>query len=111
MTYGLSENNINKLAGVFKNYPLIEEVILYGSRAKGNFRDGSDIDLTLKGERLTEEICSKIWLDLDELELVYLIDLSLFKSLSSDSLRQHIERNGKIFYKKTNSLTESEMNE
>lgn len=110
MDFGLSENTIKEMAGVFSRYPEIKEVIIYGSRAKGNFREGSDIDLTLKGELLTEEICSKIWLDLDELELVYLIDLSLLKSLSSDSLGQHIERNGKIFYKKTNSLTESKMN-
>lgn len=101
MSFGLSDNTIDKMSGVFTNYPQIEEVIIYGSRAKGNFREGSDIDICLKGDLLSEEICSRIWLDLDDLDLVYLIDLSLQKSLSSESLLKHIDRVGKFFYKKT----------
>ncbi|MCW0484384.1 nucleotidyltransferase domain-containing protein [Gaoshiqia sediminis] len=49
MKFGLSETTISLLCSVFENYPEIEEVIIYGSRAKGNYREGSDIDITLKG--------------------------------------------------------------
>jgi len=64
MRFGLTEDTIEKFHSVFRKYPEIEEVIIYGSRAKGNYREGSDIDLTLKGEELTEAIRSKVWLDL-----------------------------------------------
>ena len=50
MKYGLKESYIQQIQFVFAEYPAIEKVILYGSRAKGNYRNGSDIDLTLVGK-------------------------------------------------------------
>ena len=51
--FGLSDIVIDDLKGVFKQYPNIEEVRIFGSRAKGNYSEGSDIDLALIGEGLT----------------------------------------------------------
>ena len=100
MRFGLEEQLIKKYCRVFSSYPEIEEVVIYGSRAKGNFREGSDIDLSLKGKKLTEAIRSKVWLDLDELNTPYLIDLSVYHFLDSASLIEHINRVGKLFYAK-----------
>lgn len=102
MSFGLSDDLISKFHCIFKNYSSINEVIIYGSRAKGNYREGSDIDLTLKGDNITEEIRSKLFLDLDDLNTLYLIDLSIYHTLSSPSLKDHIDRIGKILYKKSN---------
>jgi uncharacterized protein len=60
MKFGLTENTIEKFNSVFEKYPEIEEVVVYGSRAKGNYREGSDIDITLKGKKLTEKIRTKV---------------------------------------------------
>lgn len=100
MNFGLSENTIEKFNSVFAKYQEINEVIIYGSRAKGNYREGSDIDITLKGETISEEIRSKVWLDLDDLNTPYLIDLSVYHLLKSDSLTEDINRFGKVFYQK-----------
>jgi uncharacterized protein len=100
MRFVLSDPTIEKFQTVFSKYPEIEEVVIYGSRAKGNYREGSDIDITLKGEKVTENIRSKVWLDLDDLNTPYLIDLSVFNSLSSESLVEHINRVGLSFYKR-----------
>ncbi len=102
MTFGLPEDTINKINFVFVRYPEIEEVIIYGSRAKGDFREGSDIDITLKGETLNERILTNVSIDLDELNTPYLFDISLLNTLKSTSLVDHINRVGKIFYKKGN---------
>ena len=51
--YGLSEKNIKELTSILASFPHIEEAIIYGSRAKGNYRSGSDVDLSLKGAELT----------------------------------------------------------
>ncbi len=104
MKFGLSETLIEKFNTVFAGHPEIEAVIIYGSRAKGNFREGSDIDLTLKGENLSDEIRSKVWLELDDLDTPYLIDLSVFNKLDSPSLIDHIQRVGKIFYRKNQEI-------
>lgn len=53
MKYGLSDATIAKLCGVFAQFPDIDKAILYGSRTKGNYKVGSDIDLTLIGVKLS----------------------------------------------------------
>ncbi|MEZ4900562.1 MAG: nucleotidyltransferase domain-containing protein [Spirosomataceae bacterium] len=98
--FGLKIEVINKINAVFTNYPEVEEVIIYGSRAKGNYREGSDIDLALKGEQLTDTIRRKIWLDIDDLNTPYLFDISVFETLHAPSLIAHINRVGKVFYRK-----------
>ena len=102
MSFGLPEKLINAFNEIFASYSEIEKVIIYGSRAKGNFRNGSDIDLTLVGENITEDIKSRVWLDLDELNSPYLIDISVLHSLKSESLLEHIQRIGKEFYIRNN---------
>ena len=99
-TSGLDLSVIDKIRGVFAGYPQIERVLLYGSRAKGNYRAGSDIDLTLIGEQLTMSHLMQIENELDELLLPYKIDLSLLHKIESRELIDHIERVGVVFDKK-----------
>jgi predicted nucleotidyltransferase len=100
MTYGLKGETIEKIREVFSHYLEIKEAILYGSRAKGNFRIGSDIDLTLKGEKLNLTILNRISLELDDLMMPYTIDLSLYRQIKQEDLLGHIERVGVVFYVK-----------
>jgi nucleotidyltransferase substrate binding protein (TIGR01987 family) len=78
----------------------IEAVILYGSRAKDNFKPGSDIDLTLIGNELNLTVLNKISLELDDLLLPYTFDLSLYHHIKQPDLIDHIQRVGKVFYSK-----------
>ncbi|MGF1533707.1 MAG: nucleotidyltransferase domain-containing protein [Bernardetiaceae bacterium] len=100
MDFGLDPTTVANIRSVFAKYPEIEQVWIYGSRAKGNYRAGSDIDLTLKGDQLTDNIRSKVWLDIDALHTPYLFDISVFKDVNSLSLIEHINRVGKVFYEK-----------
>lgn len=79
--YGLKPETINAIREVLANYPEVEKAILYGSRAKGNFHAGSDIDLTLMGDGLDITTLQKIENDLDDLFLPYKIDLSLYRQI------------------------------
>lgn len=98
--YGLSEKTIHAIQGVFAKYAPVEKAILYGSRAKGNYRNGSDIDLVLVGEKLDLSQMFKIELELDDLMLPYKIDLSLLHQIDNQSLVDHIHRRGVVFYEK-----------
>ncbi len=100
MNSGLSKVTIEKICAVFANFAEIEQAVLYGSRAQGNFKPGSDIDLTLKGAGLTEYLRGEIADKLDDLLLPYSIDLSLLDKLDHAALRKHIERVGVVFYKR-----------
>ena len=81
-------------------YPQIEKAILYGSRAAGNYRNGSDIDLTLCGEGLTHSILTKIDFDLDDLLLPYMIDISDFSKINNPDIVTQIKRVGVNFYER-----------
>lgn len=100
MNFGLSEKTINKINSVFEKHVEIDEVIIYGSRAKGNFREGSDIDITIKGKMLSYTILSKINQEIDDLNTPYLFDICVFETLESKDFIEHINRVGKTFYKK-----------
>lgn len=101
MKYGLSEKTVQKIHSVLIQYPQVEEAVLYGSRARGDFKNGSDIDLTLHGDdTLTHTVLSKIATDIDDLLLPYTIDLSIFTKISNRDLLTEIKRVGMTFYKK-----------
>lgn len=102
MKYGLTETTIEKICAVLARFPDIEKAILYGSRAKGNFKTGSDIDLTLCGEAITPDLRSTIASELDDLMLPYTIDISVFHDIDHAKLREHIERAGVPLYERAN---------
>lgn len=95
--FGLDSSTIKKIRLIFANYSSIEKVILYGSRAIGNYRSGSDIDLTLLAPQLTTSDLLRIENELDDLLLPYQIDLSLYHQIENDDLLEHIQRVGVEF--------------
>ncbi len=99
--FGLKEATIQKIHTVFARFPQIEKGVLYGSRAMGNHKNGSDIDLTLEGgPDLTQQVLYKVMTDLDDLLLPYTIDLSLFNNIGDPDVVDHIRRVGLVFYEK-----------
>jgi predicted nucleotidyltransferase len=98
MKYGLNRQTIEQINSVFARYPEVEQALLYGSRAKGTFKNGSDIDLTLKGHGLNLKLINQISNDLDELLLPYSFDISIFSQISNADLVDHINRFGVVFY-------------
>jgi len=103
MKFGLKPTTIQQIQSVFETFPEVESAILYGSRAMGNYRRGSDIDLVLKGENLDLKTLFRVETALDDLLLPYKIDLSILSKIGNSDLLEHIERVGKIFYKRKQS--------
>ena len=99
-TFGLNQKIIEAIRGVFSKHSEIEKVLVYGSRAKGNFKTGSDIDLTIIAKTLTTPDLLKIENELDDLMLAYKIDLSLHHQIENPDLFDHIQRVGLLFYQK-----------
>jgi predicted nucleotidyltransferase len=95
---GLRPDELEKLRGVFETEPSVAKVILYGSRAKGTYRPGSDIDLTLKGQSLTMDRLMDLSSKIDDLLLPYEVDLSIYDHIDNLELRDHINRVGKVVF-------------
>ena len=97
--YGLPTETIENIQAVLDKYEQVQEAIIYGSRAKGTARQGSDIDLALIGDEINLNILNKISRDLEELPIPYIVDLSIYNRIHDRDLIEHIERVGKVFYK------------
>ncbi len=100
MNDGLPPAAIARIREVFARFPKVSKAVLYGSRAMGTYKTGSDIDLTLQGDALTMQNLAAIASELDDLLLPYAIDLSIYSMLNNADLREHIERVGAVFYER-----------
>lgn len=98
MTFGLSEDTIRELRTVFARFGEIREVWLFGSRAKGNYHAGSDIDLAVKSEEMPASRLLDIQVALDDLDLLYQIDVVDYGRIKEPAFRDHIDRVGVLFY-------------
>jgi predicted nucleotidyltransferase len=98
---GLSDATLATVQAILASCPAVETAIVYGSRAKGNFSMGSDIDLTLVGTALTQDMLSHLVGQFEESNLPYQVDLSILRDIDNPSLREHVERVGKVIYQRT----------
>jgi predicted nucleotidyltransferase len=98
--FGLSEATIQKLCAALAHYPQVEKAVLYGSRATGTYRNGSDIDLALFGDDLNLQTLCKIMNAIDDLMLPHSVDLVIFGQVSDPDLMAHIQQAGVMFYQR-----------
>jgi len=99
MQYGLSNETLHTLNSIFSRYQDIRQAVLYGSRAKGNYRNGSDIDVTLKtGADFTFTDLLRLGNDFDDSDMPYFVDVSIYDDISNYDLKAHIDRVGKVIY-------------
>ena len=98
MKFGLSDTVIKELQDIFRRHVNIEKVLIFGSRSKGNYRPGSDIDLAVVGKNIDYSQLLEILCEIDELELLYSIDLLDYQKKVGTPLGDHIDRVGQVFY-------------
>jgi len=99
MEYGLPDRTLKTLYSIFQKYPCIRQAVIYGSRAKGEYSKGSDIDLSLKTDgSFTHKDLLDITGDFDDSDIPYFVDVSIYEKLSNSSLKAHIDRVGKVLY-------------
>jgi len=97
--FGITPKSYKILLSIIEKYSAIEQVIIFGSRAKGTYTEGSDIDITLIGDISKNEFYS-FKTALEESSIPYLFDVSIYNELTSDDLKEHIKRVGKVLYQK-----------
>jgi predicted nucleotidyltransferase len=104
MKYGLKPHIWKQIFECVEKNERIQEVILYGSRAKGTQKNASDIDLVLKGEELTIKDQIRLENDLDDLLLPWKFDVSIFHQITNSELLEHIMRVGIPVYNRDAEL-------
>lgn len=100
MKFGLSNSTKDILIDIFKKYPQIAHVLVYGSRAKGNYTNRSDLDLVIDDHEIDRYTLGKLLSELNESDFPHTIDLQSLDQIQNEKLIDHIRRVGKTFYKK-----------
>ena len=98
MKLGLSDTVIKELQDVFRRHANIKKVIIFGSRSKGNYRAGSDIDLAVIGNDIDYNLLLSILCEIDDLELLYSVDLLDYQKKKGTPIGDNIDRVGQVFY-------------
>lgn len=99
--FGLDEKVIEDIINILRKYEEVESAKIFGSRARGDYRKASDIDIALFGDNLIPSINTKIFYEIDDLYLPYKIDLINFNSISPENtIRDNILKEGVEFYAK-----------
>lgn len=99
--FGLSLATLQKIRNTLARHPRVQRAVVYGSRAKGNYKPGSDIDLTLyaaPGTPMDHRELGDIGDEIDELLLPCMVDLSVFDQIDNDARREHIARVSRVLY-------------
>jgi predicted nucleotidyltransferase len=101
--FGLLENDMSEIVDVLSQFSSIEKAVLFGSRAKGNFKNGSDIDIAIFGNDLNSDIDYKISYQLnEETNMPYKFDILIFNKIQEAALIDHISRIGIEIYTSNN---------
>lgn len=97
--FGLSDKVIAELQALLARFPEVQSAVIYGSRAKGSYRDGSDIDLCLHGQEIDQTILNQIQSESYWLTIPYRIDFVVWSQLTAD-FQNEITQTGQLFYQK-----------
>lgn len=101
--FGLLDRDIEYINKALKQFDEIEKAIVFGSRAMGNYKKGSDIDIAISGEKVTSNIIYRLDDYLNEVyPLPYFFDIIHYDSIYNENLKKHIDNEGKVLYKKSN---------
>jgi uncharacterized protein len=98
LQFGLSEPILDSLREVFSRYPAIDSVMVFGSRAAGTYRPQSDIDLAVFAPAMSERDFGSLWSALDDLPILFRLDVVHWDRVANDTLKQHARRHGALLY-------------
>ena len=97
--FGLLDRDIEYILKAVRQFPEIEKAVIFGSRAMGNYKNGSDIDMAIVGEKVDNSVIYKLDDYLNEVyPLPYFFDIIHYEMLSNENLKNHIDKEGKIIY-------------
>jgi predicted nucleotidyltransferase len=96
--YGIPKEFLEKIIAAIKTNNNIKEIILFGSRAKGNFKTGSDVDIALVSNDISYDEISHIRTNIDELLLPYNVDIIDYNKITNNALKEHILKVGQVIH-------------
>ena len=102
MKYGLSDKQLQEIAGIISSYSQIEQALIFGSRAIDTYKEASDVDIAIKGSKADSKLAAALKDQLEEeTYLPFFFDVIAYHSVQSEELKKHIRTKGKSIYRKS----------
>ena len=93
---GLSERVTDLLRAELSRFPEVRVAYLYGSRARGDYKPQSDIDIAIDAPGMTQQTFAQLWSAIDALPIAYPLDCIWLQALPESSLKAQVERDGLV---------------
>lgn len=104
MDFGLRQQDLDEIIHVLQKFSAVKKAIIFGSRAKGNYQKGSDIDIAVKGQGIDRDIVASLsFLLNEESSIPYFFDIVHFDRISETELIEHIKRVGICIYSRADA--------
>lgn len=100
MNHGMNDRNVLRIRRILAVFAQVDQAILYGSRAMGTYKVGSDVDLALRGPGLTWQLCGEIAGMFEASSIPYKVDVAAVDLLQHEGLKAHIARVGVVFFER-----------
>ena len=98
--FGLTPRNVSDILRILSAQPTIERVHIFGSRAKGTYHSGSDVDLAIMNEGVDFKMMNQLSTAFQESSLPYVVDVVNYPEIKHVAFKEHIDRVGKMFYQR-----------
>ena len=103
--FGIYNQSFSLILQTIKDFPNIEKAVIFGSRAMGNYKKGSDIDIAIFGDNINDQIKTRLSSLLNqELPIPYFIDVADYNSISSENFKKHIDTEGVVIFRRNNEM-------
>ncbi len=93
--FGIDSDTLQRLSEILLSNQKVSRAVVFGSRAKGDFQKGADIDIALSGSKICIQDILSMKMRIEELTLPFTIDLIRYENISNQELKEHIKREGK----------------
>ena len=101
MNFGLRDEDLAYIVSVIQDFAEIRKAVVFGSRAKENYKQGSDVDIAIFGEAVSFSTIARLHFRLEEEgPLPYLFDIVDGTHSEHPELKEHVERVGKIIFER-----------
>ena len=98
-SFGLEADEMAAIQSILAAHSEVESAVLYGSRAIGRFKPGSDVDLVLTGKNLTDRIVLDIRTEFRDSNVPYMVDVVAENEIKDENLKREIDTTGQVFYR------------
>lgn len=107
MSYGLRDSDLDCIVAALRKHPEIEKAILFGSRAKGTFKPGSDVDIAIAGDEITFSTIAHLHAELEgESPMPYFFDILDYSHVKNQEIRENVDRAGILIYDRSTEQLE-----